>query len=202
MQFPKAEDLYEYNKSRGWYTVKMETKPYLNVKEIEVIIRVDLHSMNPQMKAGSYDLQVDQNWIKVYISFPRINTSDKPLYRMEISSSDCQINKILRVYRRIAGNVKLLLRDSLNVVHEVDYCSVQKLNRFYATGEFYVSETNEMFPFQCLLMDGTKLKGCSKELKRTGKRWVYLDMTESTVRDCCKLLEAVEGGEVILEEIL
>jgi hypothetical protein len=180
----------------------MENRPYLKVKEIEVIIRVDLVSMQQIIKDGHYDLQVDNDWIKVYVTLSRINTSGKPLQRMEISSSDCHINQLLRVYRRIIDHVELQLRDSLGLMYDVEYCSVHKLNLFYMTGEFLASEIKDMFTYQYMLMDGTKLMGCSMELKRAEQRWVYLDMENSTFKECCKLLEAVEGREVLLEEIL
>jgi hypothetical protein len=180
----------------------IETRPYLKVKEVEIIIRMDLLSMESNIKYGNYGLLVEDDWIKFYVTLPRINTSGKPLHRMELSSSDKQIHKLLRIYRRVAENGKLKLRDSTGMVYQVEYCSVHKRNSFYITGDFLLKETKEMFCYQCSLYDGTKITGCLVEQKREGIRWAYLDMNETTYKESCKFLQSVEKGEVLLEQIL
>jgi hypothetical protein len=184
------------------YFADSETRPYLKVKEVEIIIRMDLLSMEPNIKYGNYELLLEKDWIKVYVTIPRINTSGKPLHRMELSASDSQVHKLLRIYKRVAENERLQLRDSQGRLYQVEYFSVQKRNSIYITGDFLVKETNEMLCYQCSLYDGTRITGYSIEQKREGIRWVYLDMHETTFRDSCKFLQSVEKGEVLIEEIL
>ncbi|HEX3075745.1 MAG TPA: hypothetical protein VHQ24_02630, partial [Lachnospiraceae bacterium] len=88
------------------------------MKEVEMIIRLDLISMESVIKYGSYDLHIENDWIKVYVTIPRINTSGEALHRMEISSSEVQIHKLLRVYKRVVGNEKLQLRDTEGFIYQ------------------------------------------------------------------------------------
>lgn len=185
----------------------MTTREYLRIQRAEIIIRFDLSAMQPPVRWGYYNLELDREWVQVYVSIPRVNTSAKPVHQMEISSEDKRFSALLRVYKRIMEDTSLHLKDSSGKIYRVEYNCLQRLNKIYVMGRFqdekpyWESGLPGLLPFLCRLSDGTELKGTAAEADRDKERVLSLDMSELSLKDTLRLLKELEQGELLLEEI-
>ena len=183
----------------------MKIREYLRIQAAEIIIRVNIAAMHPAVIEGHYEIKLDEEWISVYVSIPRIETAAR-LVHMELSSADERLHALLRVYRRVTEEVSLQLRDFAGGHYQVDYNSVQKLSRIYVTGVFLTEPGDktvfDLIPFRCRLSDGTEVRGNAGETTRQRERALFLYTEDSTPREIYRLLKELERGELLLEEIL
>ncbi|SFB72353.1 hypothetical protein SAMN05421780_101107 [Flexibacter flexilis DSM 6793] len=177
-----------------------QTIPYLYILRIETIIRLDDIEIQGIVKDGEYELEIDQQWIPVYVCIPRINTSSKPIYRMEISSANKWISNVLKVYRRVTGDSKIKLKNSDGNIFNVHYKTCGKSNGVYVSGYFEKEPETESFPFRCRLTGHEYISGIATETNRFPKRYLHLDGL--TISQTLMLIENLQFRDVLLEEVL
>lgn len=177
---------------------------YLQIQAAEIILRVHIIAMHPILPEGHYEIKLDSDWVPVYVSIPGGETAAS-LVHMDISSSDKRILVLLRVYRRVAHEIFYELRNHSGEYFLVEYESVQKLGWIYVTGIFLTDRGHktwyERFPFNCILTDGTKVRGYASEIVREGKRGLMLyPKDDSSIQDSYRIVEKQEEEELLLEE--
>ncbi|WP_438448576.1 hypothetical protein [Gorillibacterium sp. sgz5001074] len=179
----------------------MHTEPYLWIDTAEMIIRLTDIRLDGVLKDGTYELFLEEQWIPVYVSIPRVNTSSKPMRVMEISSADTRLGSLLRVYRRVTDESDdLLLRGPAGEVHSVGYSGYGLRDYLHVSGRFLRDKTEGSFPFLCQLSALCSMEGTAGEMERQGNRMLYIK--DLTFRETTKLLQALAEREVLLEEIL
>lgn len=179
----------------------MRTEPYLWIETAEMIVRLNDIRPDGVMKDGTYDLYLEEQWVPVYVSIPRVNTSSKAIYCMEISSADKRLGSLLRVYRRVTeGSPGLLLRSPAGENYSVEYSGYGRKDYLYVSGRFLRDKTEGSFPFQCQLSAPCSIAGTAGEMERQGNRLLYIK--DLTFQETTNLLHTLAEREVLLEEIL
>ncbi|MNC08029.1 hypothetical protein D3C75_556000 [compost metagenome] len=178
----------------------MRTEPYLWIETAEMIVRLNDIHIHGVMKDGAYQLFLEGQWIPVYASIPRVNTSSKPIHCMEISSADKRLGSLLRVYRRVTEDSSaLLLRSLAGEEYSVGYSGYGLKDYLYVSGRFLHGKTGGSFPFQCQLSAQSSIAGTAGEMERQGNRLLYIG--DLSFRETTKLLQALAKRAVLLEEI-
>lgn len=176
------------------------TIPYLHIQILETIIRLDDIEIHDTMESGDYQMEIDDQWFAVYVNFPRVSTSAKPVRRMELSSANQLMGQVLRVYKRVSGESTICLKNREGKLFTVNYGAYGSKNSIYVSGKFEKDPSKEPFPFQCHLNGEEPISGIAGETSRLPQRYLYLEGL--SVRQIVLLMEKLQLGDVLLEEIL